>query len=484
MKSSDSRTNSKYKSPYGCRTNSNCVENNGKSSCQKGETVKISSSCCLNPGKFKIQNDRNTTNRLSFDDCISCGQFEMNNIKRTSDREIYNAMENGRFEGWRKKVFMSRPMSALLKAELLHVDLLYERLADLETSQHKFESGQNEEAFSFQAGEIKGLISDKNNEIRKSRNAIDSNIEEVKREICYLITRRKSLIYSEVTKLRQKQRTTKLNKVQQKKAMRGNANNAYQLRRELRSYDKLADERERIYRKDLVARKQNLRQKYKANEVIVEKQRQRDNLHNFINTSVDKDIKTLLDRSGGFLPICTKPCSSQKLLLDFKRQTEQALLTFICKVTGQSRITTPTHNFRGTGKKTSKRSVRSQILTNLSYPNLSKGNRQIIYNSLRLIDRYKVRAIKVQRSVFSVGKCWGRDNLVLENLKLFSKKSDCILRESDKKLGWSLSSLGWYEKEYKRQLKTDFYSWVGDVSKEKEVKQKSSQGPASWCQMV
>ena len=27
MKSSDSRTNSKYKSPYGCRTNSHCVEN-------------------------------------------------------------------------------------------------------------------------------------------------------------------------------------------------------------------------------------------------------------------------------------------------------------------------------------------------------------------------------------------------------------------------------------------------------------------------
>ena len=26
MKSSDSRTNSKYKSPYGCRTNSHCVQ--------------------------------------------------------------------------------------------------------------------------------------------------------------------------------------------------------------------------------------------------------------------------------------------------------------------------------------------------------------------------------------------------------------------------------------------------------------------------
>ena len=113
-----------------------------------------------------------------------------------------------RFEGRRKKVFLSRPISALLKAELLHVDSLYERLADLETSLYEFER-RNEETFSFQAGEISGLISDKNNGIRNSRNAIDSLIGEVKREINCLITRRNFLISSEVTKWRQKQRTPK-----------------------------------------------------------------------------------------------------------------------------------------------------------------------------------------------------------------------------------------------------------------------------------
>ena len=40
----------------------------------------------------------------------------------------------------------------------------------------------------------------------------------------------------------------------------------------------------------------------------------------------------------------------------------------------------------------------------------------------------------------------------------------------NKQLGWSLNSLGWYEKEYKRQLNTDFHSWVGDVSRENEIK--------------
>ena len=81
----------------------------------------------------------------------------MDNMKRTSNREIYNAMENEGFEGWRKKIFMSRPVSALLKAELLHVDLLYERLTDLETSQYEFER-PNEETFFLRLGKSADLI--------------------------------------------------------------------------------------------------------------------------------------------------------------------------------------------------------------------------------------------------------------------------------------------------------------------------------------
>ena len=58
---------------------------------------------------------------------------------------------------------------------------------------------QNEETFAFQAEELSGYNSDKNDWLRKSRNAFDSSIEEVRREINYLITSRKSLISSEVT---------------------------------------------------------------------------------------------------------------------------------------------------------------------------------------------------------------------------------------------------------------------------------------------
>ena len=58
-------------------------------------------------------------------------------------------------------------------------------------------------------------------------------------------------------------------------------NNIYELRRVLRSFDKLVDERERIYQMDLRMRKQYLRQKWEVNGIEMEKQRRRDNLHNF-----------------------------------------------------------------------------------------------------------------------------------------------------------------------------------------------------------
>ena len=91
-------------------------------------------------------------------------------------------MENEGSAGWRRKVIMSRPISVLLEIELFHVDLLYERVLDLETTLYDFER-QNEETFAFQAGELSGYDSDKNDWLRKSRNAFDSSIEEVKREI-------------------------------------------------------------------------------------------------------------------------------------------------------------------------------------------------------------------------------------------------------------------------------------------------------------
>ena len=204
----------------------------------------------------------------------------------------------------------------------------------------------------------------------------------------------------------------------------------------------------------------------------MEKQRRRDNLYNFTNIPVGMDLKALLDRSRGFVQICSKTRSSQKMFLDFKRQAEEALLTFSCKVTGQKRRNAPKYHLKGRDKRISKRTVRSLIRANLSHPNLSRVDRQFIYNSLRLIDRYKVGSVKMRRSISSVGKGRRRDVLNLQNLKLFINRRNCILRESDKKLGWSLNSIGWYEREYKRQLNTDFYSRVGDVSREKEIKSK------------
>ena len=70
------------------------------------------------------------------------------------------------------------------------------------------------------------------------------------------------------------------------------------------------------------------------------------------------------------------------------------MLTFSYKVTGQNRGVLRNCHLKGTGKKTNKRTVRSQIRAHLSHPNLSRVNRHFTYNSLHLIDRYKARPMK------------------------------------------------------------------------------------------
>ena len=62
MKSSDSRTNSKYKSPYGCRTNSHCVLSNPSSSKDIGASrIKITASAAE-----KFEDKKSDSGEYSF----------------------------------------------------------------------------------------------------------------------------------------------------------------------------------------------------------------------------------------------------------------------------------------------------------------------------------------------------------------------------------------------------------------------------------
>lgn len=64
--------------------------------------------------------------------------------------------------------------------------------------------------------------------------------------------------------------------------------------------------REEIYKLDVKDRKREIRQKDKEDKMWREQQRKQDNMHNFTNSSIGKNLKTFLDRGGGYVPICSK----------------------------------------------------------------------------------------------------------------------------------------------------------------------------------
>ena len=71
----------------------------------------------------------------------------------------------------------------------------------------------------------------------------------------------------------------------------------------MRSYEKLIDERGQIYKMDVREEKQNLRQRREEDDIQMEKQRGRNNLHNFTNICVGRGLKALFDNSGVVFPI-------------------------------------------------------------------------------------------------------------------------------------------------------------------------------------
>ena len=91
-------------------------------------------------------------------------------------------MESVRSARWRKKVNRSRPLTTFLEAELSHLNLLYGRLADLEINLYDLER-QNVETYTFLAGEMGSHDSEPNVRLKKSRNDINSSMDEIRREI-------------------------------------------------------------------------------------------------------------------------------------------------------------------------------------------------------------------------------------------------------------------------------------------------------------
>lgn len=105
-------------------------------------------------------------------------------------------------------------------------------------------------------------------------------------------------------------------------------------------------------------------------------------------------------------------------------------------------------------------------MDHFSNPYLTVNDKKFLMNGLELTDRV-IYSLKGKELV--EGTKINEFDLAGNKGNLFGK-GNVIIRESDKKMGWSINSAEWYHKEYQRHLKSGFYEYIGKMEKLGEIK--------------
>lgn len=221
----------------------------------------------------------------------------------------------------------------------------------------------------------------------------------------------------------------------------------------------------------VISGKKTTREETLAGEILTERERTRTNLHNFTLHKPAARLQQLLNKSGGFVPKDFQSTSELGLLKTVKRLAEEAVLAYAVSIAGERERRIASGRKK---KKTNKyNSTRASIRYYMTHPNMSNADRDFICKSLKLIDRLKIILSRKYKSMLPLNNNVIRKMPELDQLRdvlKFNSNPDIILRESDKKMGWSLNSTQWYQGEYKRQSATHFYLRVGTTEAVFEIR--------------
>ena len=299
-------------------------------------------------------------------------------------------------------------------------------------------------------------------------------------EINTIIENRLGLIHAEKKSLRTKKLNNgnKLNKNQKRKLMRGSLTYVHETRKMEKDYLELIKLRVDIMHNFIVSGKKMSRLNKLKEEINNERGRERNNLHNFTTMKPSAKLQNLLKKSGGYVPRNEQKSAELGAMKNVKRKVEETLLSNVMQVVGKGK-----RGYLSLLKKKVKKNynhIRATIRYFLPYPNLKSADREYIYKSLKLIDRFSINYNRNYRKFQEkplyytrVSKLkTNRESEQLYSAIMLTKDRANILRESDKKLGWSLNSSQWYFKEYLRHLESDFYSRVGDIGDVHLIKQR------------
>ena len=367
-----------------------------------------------------------------------------------------NASPAVKLNAWKKAVKNSRHATGLLRDELYLLSNLYDKLALRSLKLYKFDFGNDEEIV-FQAGEILSGSAWRKGDIEETdlRSNLKVDVLAIQGQIDDVLTKRMKILACEVSSLKRKLKGNKRAKKKKPGDLTFFDRNMMEVRLVAKKLETFFCRRHEIYKAQLTYGIKLFREELEAEEIRLEKTRKGSNLHNFTLIDVEDTYGSILSKSGGFVPMQGVSESSLKLVKKFKCHAETALLKYACIVTGQ--------RFKSLGGKDSIGSVRANIRYNLSHPRLGRRERDYVYATLELIHWFVLKnrqPEKIQETTCRKGR---RDKLLVHNLGKFLDGLPVILRESDKKMGWSLNLLNWYRDEYRRQLSSSSYRWVGEL---------------------
>jgi len=353
---------------------------------------------------------------------------------------------------WHEKVIKSRFITSCLRTDLQRIDKLYGRLARCSFELYKLRKEVDVEYIS-----VSGVVTCKDEKTRQDfaekEKDIELEIATLKKSVDDIVRNRTKLVTSEILRWKSKRGRDYLTKQKERRHIRGGHVIVGELTLTLSCYLKLIKERDALVSNELQVLIYEDRVKDEQLTYERERQRDRENLHNFAHKGVTRDEKQILNNGGGFVLKGNPILDERRKHRIVKRQTELAVLSYVEYLAG---LKVKGRRMRGGG---SRMNVRKEIMHYFFHPRVGYFERRFINKALKLADFYSIKSVRSGPFVQLRGMSSLKRGLKL--LEDLSKDNAYILRESDRNLGWSLNTSTWYKQEYDRHLKSGFYQKVG-----------------------
>ena len=362
---------------------------------------------------------------------------------------------------WHEKVNKSRFITSCLRTDLKRIDNLYGRLAGCSYELYKLRKEVDVEYIS-----VSGVVTCKDEKTSKDFTEKEKNIKleiaTLKKSVDDIVASRTKLITSELYQWKNKRGRDYCTKQKERRHIRGGHVIVGELRLTLSCYLNLVKERDALVSNDLqvLIYEDRVKDEHLAHEK--ERQRDRENLHNFTTRVVSRDERQILNNGGGFVLKDKTILDDRRKHRTVKRQTELAVLSYVEYLAG---LKVKGRRMKGGG---GRMNVRKEIMRYYFHPRVGYLERRFINKALKLADFYSIKSVRSNLSIQVRGMSSIKSGLKL--LEDLNQDNSYILRESDKNLGWSLNTSTWYNQEYDRHLKSGFYQRVGSMGDVDNIK--------------